>query len=107
MMDQEQKNMKLTALEDVMRAVRLLAGWDLYPDFIKSPGQVFDKYNDMEIEELYQEKEALEHLANEYVQGIHFKNKGGRITRLLKDDEQDSEDDDFGPIWGGLNADED
>jgi len=92
MMDQEQKNIKITALEDVMRNVRLLAGWGQYPQFIESPGKVFDKYDDMSIEELYTEKESLEAMANEYVQGIHFKNKGGRITRLLRDDEQDFED---------------
>ena len=85
---------KTIAIEDVMRSVRLLAGWDLYPELITSPGKVFDRYNDMSVEELHNEKESLEAWANEYVQSIHFKNKGGTITRLLRDDEQDFDDSD-------------
>lgn len=92
MMNQEQRNMKLIAVEDVMRNVRLLAGWGQYPQYIKDPESVFDMYYDMTIEQLHVEKESLEAVANEYVQSIHFKNKGGRITRLLRDDEQDFED---------------
>lgn len=89
MMDEEQKNMKLIAVEDVMRSIRLLAGWGQYPEFIAEPGKVFDRMNDMTIEELHTEKESLEAIANEYVQSIHFK---GNIKRILRDDEQDFED---------------
>lgn len=89
MMDQEQKNMKLTALEDVMRAVRLLAGWGQYPQFISNPWEVFCKYNDMNIIELYDEQDALTRMANDYVQSIH---PPATITRILRDDEQDFED---------------
>jgi len=92
MMDMEKKNMKLIAVEDVMRNVRLLAGWGQYPRFITEPESVFDMYYDMTIEQLHVEKESLEAVANEYVQSIHFKNKGSHITRLLRDDEQDFED---------------
>jgi len=92
MMDDEQRNMKLIAVEDVMRCVRLLAGWGQYPAFIDSPFDVWNMYDQMTIEQLHVEKESLECVANEYVQGIHFKNKGGNITRMLRDDEQDFED---------------
>jgi len=90
MMDQEQKNMHLIALEDVMRAVRLLAGWGQYPQFIESPANIFDKYHDMDIEDLFIERDMLGRLASEYAQAVHFNNQ--RIVRLLKDDEQDFED---------------
>jgi len=89
MMDEEKKNEKLIAVEDVMRSIRLLAGWGQYPEFIAEPGKVFDRINDMTLEELALENESLCNMANEYVQSIHFK---GNIKRLLKDDEQDFDD---------------
>jgi len=92
MMDQEQKNMKLIAVEDVMRSVRLLAEWGQYPRFITEPFEVWNMYDQMTIEQLHVEKESLECVANEYVQGIHFHNKGGNSNRILRDDEQDFED---------------
>lgn len=88
------ENAKLIAVEDVMRCVRLLAGWGQYPQFIESPGSVFDKYDEMSIEELHEEKEKLEALANQYVCSIHpvIKSGEGNINRILGNDEQDYED---------------
>ena len=84
----ERKNAKLIATEDVMRSVRLLAGWGLYPQFLAEPGNVFDKYDEMSIEELHGEAERLECLASQYVQGLHPRT----INRVLRDNEQDYED---------------
>lgn len=84
---------KAIALEDVMRNVRFMAGHGLYDDYLFRPGDVFDKYSDMTIEELHKEKERLECATNKYVQSIHFRNDGTRnINRILGDDEQDIED---------------
>lgn len=90
---EEHKKEHLIAVEDVMRQVRLLAGWGQYQEYINDPVAVFESYHDLTIEELHQEQERLSCKANEYVQSIHPRVRNGEnITRMLRDDEQDYED---------------
>lgn len=92
-LEQEHKKEHLIAVEDVMRQVRLLAGWGQYPEFIADPGTVFDTYNDMSIEELHEEQERLSALCTKYVSVLHPVGESSpTIFRELSEDEQDSED---------------
>lgn len=91
MMDQEQKNMKLIAVEDALRLARQSFGFGMkgYEDVMSNAGAWFNKYFDMDIEDIHIEIESMSAENSQFAQYLHFNNQ--RITRLLKDDEQDIE----------------
>ena len=92
MMDQEQENMKLTAVDDALRLARQSFGFGMkgYEDVMSNAGQWFDKYFEMDIEAIHTEIESMSAENSKFAQDLHFNNQ--RITRLLRDDEQDFED---------------
>lgn len=89
---EQHRKAHICAIEDCMKAKRLLAGFGIkdHEIVLTNPGDVFDSYYNCDIETLHIELESLCSQANEYVNEIHPPQK--TIFRELKDDEQDIED---------------
>ena len=105
-METERRKLKLEAVEDCIRIKKQLAGFNIvaHQDIYTHSTEVFDKYWDMDIEDLHLEIESLSAQASEYVQKTHWKDAFNNITimppsrfnggffRELGEDEQDTED---------------
>lgn len=102
----EHNKLKICAVEDCMKAKRLLAGFGIaaHQNVLLNPSEVFDAYYDCDIEALHKELEALSAEASKYVCDLHFKNNVAewnadktrdntpRFFRELGEDEMDKED---------------
>ena len=87
----------ICAIEDCMKAKRLLAGFGIkgHDIVLNSPGDVFDSYYNCDTETLHVELESLTAEANKFVQALHFmslQSMNENISRELREDEQDTED---------------
>jgi len=73
MMDQEKRSIRVCAVEDCMKAKRLLAGWGIeeHKSVLAIPAEWFDYFYSLDIEDLHKELEVLSAEASEYAQKIH------------------------------------
>jgi hypothetical protein len=73
LMDTERRQIKICAVEDCMKAKRLLAGWGLndHLGVLSNPAEWFDYFYSLEIEDLHKELDILTATGSEYAQRIH------------------------------------
>lgn len=92
---EEHKKAHICAIEDCMKAKRLLAGFGIpeHQIVLTNPVSVFDAYYNCDIESLHIEHESLCAQASRHVQELHPVGESRQtIYRELSEDEQDTED---------------
>jgi len=104
-MQQEQRRLKLEAVEDCIRVKKQLAQFNIiaHQDVYSRQTEVFDKYWDCDMETLHKELEALSAEASKFARELHWSyhfnnitilpsNNEPRFFRQLGEDEMDKED---------------